>query len=128
MGHLNEWLEFKDNAERVWRRFGKKTLKDRERRAGAMGRHGWQDISVSVDGVSACYHISDIGDDSGDFLDFVCRLAPDTESVFSWSREPGSYDWYFSRRGELVYVEIPDIPTGIFMRYDDFVRSVREDD
>ena len=133
---MDEWIEFKDNAELIWRRFRKKPLKDGERllhhtleyHAGVMGRNGWQDISFSVDRTMAYYHISDIGDDGRDFVDFVCRLAPDTEAVFSWSLEPGSYDWYFSRRDELLYVEIPHIPKGIFIRYDDFVRSIREDD
>ena len=126
----------KEKTARLWRRFHKKPAESREKllrhtleySAGAMGRNGWQDISISVDGVSAHYHISDIGDDSDDYLDFVEKLPPEADTWFSWSREPGSYDWYFSRRGELLYVEIPDIPTGIFIRYDDFVRGIHEDD
>lgn len=123
----------KEKAARLWREYRKKPAEAREKllhhtlgySAGVMGPIGWQDISVSVDGASAHYHISDIGDDSDDFLDFVEKLPSEADSWFSWSREPGSYDWFFSRRDELLYVEVPDVPAGIFIRYDDFVKSIR---
>ena len=121
-----------EKVDRLLRSFLKKSPEKRGQllrhtlnfRATAMGGNGWQDIDLSVDGASASYHISDIGNSADDFLKFVRELAPDAKGYFSWSREPGSYDWYFSRRGELLYVEIPGIRDGIFIRYDDFARQM----
>lgn len=121
-----------EKVDRLWRSFLKKSTEKRGQllshtlkfRVASMGGNGWQDIGLSLDGASASYHISDIGNSADDFLKFMRELAPDAMGYFSWSREPGSYDWFFSRRDELLYVEVPGIRDGIFIRYDDFVHQI----
>ncbi len=129
-----------EKGARLWRKYEKLGPKKREEvlrhtfawSPGRMGRCGWQDLSVSLDGKTAYYHVSDVGCHSGDAGDDLIRwvksLPPHADGYFSWSREPGSYDWYFSRREDILYMEVPEIRDGVFMRYGDFLRALTEEE
>ena len=125
-----------EKMARHWRRFGKLSPEKREKRLTHSfswdpkkgGACGWQDLSVSLDGDCALYHVSIIGCDSEDagrdLIHCVKALPPHADRYFSWSREPGSYDWYFSRREDFLYMEIPDLSDGVVMRYADVLRAL----
>ena len=127
-----------EKIARRWRRFGKLSQQNREMRLAHSfswdpnrgGGCGWQDLSVCLDGEYAYYHVSLIGCDSEDagedLIHCVRSLPPHADRYFSWSREPGSYDWFFSRREDFLYMEIPDLSDGVFMRYADVLRALIE--
>ena len=78
---------------------------------------GWEYPTVQLDGETYHYGASYIGPGIGAFIGEVNRLSDGESRSFFWQSEPGLYEWYFERRGDIVYVQIPKAPQGVYMKY-----------
>ncbi len=61
-----------------------------------------------------------------DFVRIVTHLKERDLQVAGYLYEPGEADLLFSRRKEHVYVELPHMEDGFFLRYDFFVEKILE--
>ncbi len=84
---------------------------------------GWAHVSITLDGRSAEFRISDIGPGPADFRRFAEGIADGERASFVWVSEPGAFRWRIQRRGGVFYVEPPLIGDGFFIARKDFLRA-----
>ena len=88
---------------------------------------GWEYIHFELDGKAVCScRVSYIGPDVHAFVRTVTELKEKDFLEFAFLDEPGEYDFVFSRRGDAVYIELPRMEDGFFLKYDYFVERVME--
>ena len=90
---------------------------------------GWEYVRVILDEKQENnYRISYIGPTVKDFVICVMRLASNESEQFTWYDEPSyiEYTWLLSRQADILYVEAPGFSKGFFIKYADFIDSVRK--
>ena len=66
------------------------------------------------------------GPRSDDFVRIVTGLKEKDLQEVGWLYEPGEANILFSRRKENIYIEMPHMKEGFFLRYDYFVEKILE--
>lgn len=66
------------------------------------------------------------GPRSDDFVRIVTGLKEKDLQEVGWLYEPGEANILFSRRKENIYIELPHMEEGFFLRYDYFVEKILE--
>ena len=61
-----------------------------------------------------------------DFVRIVTSLKEKDLQEVGWLYEPGEANILFSRRKENIYIELPHMEEGFFLRYDYFVEKILE--
>ena len=61
-----------------------------------------------------------------DFVRIVTGLKEKDLQEVGWLYEPGEANILFSRRKENIYIELPHMEEGFFLRYDYFVEKILE--
>ena len=87
-------------------------------------RAGWEYPEVTLDGFPYHYHVSCIGHDVASLVACVQSLESGGHATLCWQNEPGVYVWRFSRRGDILYVEVPKADEGVYFRYDYFLGQI----
>lgn len=82
------------------------------------GGAGWEYPRITLDGEEFRYRVSYIGPSVGRLIGAIKSLKDGGKGSLTWMDEPGAYTWNFSRRGNLIYVEIPGADDGVYMKYD----------
>ena len=77
---------------------------------------------VEVDKIGLGY----AGPRSDDFVRIVTTMKERDFQEVSYLYEPGEACLYFSRRNESIYIELPHMEDGFFLRYDYFVERILE--
>ena len=119
-----------ESGKDVWAAFDR--LSKAEQRAAIRHRFsirnsdgaGWQYPKIVLDGEEINYRISYIGSSVGRLVGAVKSLKDGEEGHVTWMDEPGCYCWSFSRRGNLIYVEIPCFDDGVYMDYAYFCKQL----
>ena len=89
---------------------------------------GWEYVRVILDGdIERNYRVSYIGPTVKSFVRLAMTLNEDQTEEFTWLDEPSyiEYSWLLSRKGDVVYVEAPDIDEGFFLEYDYLKSQIR---
>ena len=66
------------------------------------------------------------GPRSDDFVRIVTNLKEKDLQEVGYLYEPGEANILFSRRKENIYIELPHVEEGFFLRYDYFVEKILE--
>ena len=61
-----------------------------------------------------------------DFVRIVTRLKEKDLQEVGYLYEPGEANMLFSRRGENIYIELPYMEDGFFLKYNYFVEKILE--
>lgn len=89
---------------------------------------GWEYIHFELDGKTVdSFRVSYIGATVRDFVSCVTEMKERDFKEIVFMSEPGEYSLLFSRRKELVYIRLPHMEDGFFLRYDVFVESITEE-
>ena len=72
------------------------------------------------------FRISYIGPDVRAFVECVTALKEKDFEEFVFLDEPGEHHVLLSRRQEKIYIELPGMEDGFFLRYDVFVEKILE--
>ena len=92
---------------------------------GGIDGAGWASIRIALDGDTASFRISYIGESPADFRRFVNRIRDGENESFAWSSEPGSYPWHIQRRGGIFYVNAPEITDSFFISRQEFLEAIK---
>ena len=89
---------------------------------------GWEYVHFELDGrIVGSYRVSYIGPGVRDFVETVTRMKEKDYQEVVFCDEPGEYVLQFSRRGDNVYIKLPAMEDGFFLKYDAFVDQVTEE-
>lgn len=86
---------------------------------------GWEHPEITLDRDELRCRVSDIGPSVGDLVVMVENLKDGDEGSLTWFDEPGTYQWRFSRRRNLIYVELPVGDEGVYMYYEEFLDELK---
>lgn len=88
---------------------------------------GWEYVHFELDGKTvSSFRISYIGPDVRSFVECTKNLKEKDFEAFVFLDEPGEHIVLLSRRQEKIYVELPGMEDGFFLRYDMFVEKILE--
>lgn len=79
-----------------------------------------------LDGEEALIGLGYAGPRSDDFVRIVTNLKEKDLEEVGWLYEPGEANILFSRRKENIYIEMPHMENGFFLRYAYFVERILE--
>ena len=106
----------------IWQYFDRLSREERVRELthsfsvkGGIDGVGWASIKIELDGESAGFRISYIGNSPADFRRFAKGISDGENGSFGWSAEPGAYPWRIQRRGGIFYVDPPVIGKTFFI-------------
>ena len=89
---------------------------------------GWEYVHFELDGKTVgSYRVSYIGPGVRDFVETVTHMKEKDYQEVVFCSEPGEYVLQFSRRGDNIYVWLPSMEDGFFLKYDAFVDQVTEE-
>ena len=81
--------------------------------------------TIELDDSELRCRVSDIGPSVGDLVIMVENLKDGDEDSLTWFDEPGTYQWRFSRRRNLIYVESPVSDEGFYLYYEEFLDQLK---
>jgi hypothetical protein len=88
---------------------------------------GWEYVHFELDGKTvSSFRVSYIGPDVRAFVECVTALKEKDFEEFVFLDEPGEHHVILSRRQEKIYVELPGMEGGFFLRYDVFAEKILE--
>lgn len=115
----------------IWQYFDRMNREDRIRELthffkveGKIDGAGWAMVRIDLDGETAWFRISYIGNSPADFRTFVNEIGDGEDCSFGWSSEPGFYRWRIQRRGGIFYVNVPVIGESFFIPRAAFLDAV----
>lgn len=86
---------------------------------------GWERPTIQLDDCELRCRVSDIGPSVNDLVVMVENLKDGGEDSLTWFDEPGTYQWRFSRRRNLIYVESPVSDEGFYQYYEEFLDQLK---
>ena len=88
---------------------------------------GWEYVHFELDGKDvSSFRISYIGPGVKDFVECATSLKEKENIGFTFYDEPGEHTVFMSRRQDKIYIELPYMDKGFFLRYGAFVKAVSE--
>ena len=133
--NINEERKKKTLVSEKWERFMKCSDQEKEKLLDHTFSFciddvgsGWEYIHFDLDGenIASC-RVSYIGPDLHAFFNSISDLKEDDFEELVFLDEPGEYRFLFSRRNEYIYIEMPDMEEGFFLKYDYFMDRVSEE-
>ena len=89
--------------------------------------YGMEDaFRFELDGNESLIGLGYAGPRSDDFVRIVTNLKEKDLQEVGYLYEPGEANILFSRRRENIYIELPHMNDGFFLRYDYFVEKILE--
>lgn len=89
---------------------------------------GWEYVHFELDGKTvSSFRISYIGPDVQMFVNDVSRLKEKDFLEFVFMDEPGEHPVLVSIRMDNVYIELPGMEDGVFLKYAGFVEQITEE-
>ena len=132
--HNNKKFEKKRTKPDVWEKFF--SLSSDQQKIALSHRfvidysetNGWQDIFITLDGISKNFCVSYIGKGIKGLALAIKALEDGYEFFFTWMDEPGYYTWHFDRHGGYVLMQPPHFPKSVFIKYSDLLFAIRNFD
>ncbi|MCR4747163.1 MAG: hypothetical protein K5836_01685 [Clostridiales bacterium] len=88
---------------------------------------GWEYVHFELDGKNvSSFRISYIGPGVREFVECATSLKEKENNSFTFCDEPGEHVVFMSRRRENIYIELPYMDKGFFLKYDKFISAVSE--
>ena len=89
---------------------------------------GWEYIRFELDGKTVdSFRVSYIGPGVRDFVDSVTGMKEKDFKEVVFYDEPGEHHLLFSRRYGSIYIKLPAMEDGFFLRYDYFADRILEE-
>lgn len=132
---LQQQAEKKTRAAERWKHFRESSNKTRKKLLdhsfalciddiGA----GWEYVHFELDGKTvSSFRISYIGPDLHAFLSVVRNLKEKDFAEVVFMDEPGEHPVLLSRRMDNIYIKLPGMEDGFFMKYAGFVAQITEE-
>jgi hypothetical protein len=89
---------------------------------------GWEYIRFELGGKTvSSFRASYIGPGVRSFVDEVANMKEKENKEFVFLDEPGQHTVFLSRRRDNIYIELPGMDEGFFIRYNAFADKIMEE-
>ena len=119
-----KWQYFRDCKPQKRKKLLKKDFAFRIDDIGA----GWEYIHFELGGKTvSSFRVSYIGPGVRSFAEEAASMKEKENKEFVFMDEPGQHTVFLSRRKENIYIELPGMDEGFFLRYAMFVEKIMEE-
>lgn len=119
-----KWKAYRESSKKIRKRLADHSFAFCIDDIGA----GWEYVHFELDGKTVdSFRVSYIGATVRDFVSCVTNMKEKDFQEIIFMSEPSEYSLLFSRRKDLIYIKLPHMKDGFFLKYDEFKEQILEE-